>query len=259
MRYLLREGVQLACEDAGSGRPALLCLHGNSCNHKFFHPQIQEFQASHRVVALDMRGHGLSDAPRGSYTFAGMADDCAWVCKELGLEQVVVLGHSMGGAVAAEMIRAQPDLVQAVALLDSTLLPDPPLLKKVLPPLISELASKDHLQGLRDFVDPLFAPSDSRELRHWVWQEMSRTAGHVTLALFEEFLNWRDKATPHITQPFLYVAGFRWRVNQGSLAKVCPQVRTTQIKESGHFLTLSATDRINALLREFLQQLGQKS
>lgn len=255
MRYLLRDGVQLVCEDVGSGVPALVCLHGNSCNHKFFRPQIEEFKSIHRVVAVDMRGHGLSDAPRGPYSFAGLADDCAWVCKELGLEQIVVLGHSMGGAVAAEMIKANPGLVRAVALLDSTLLPDPPLLKKVLPPLIHELASRDHLQGLHDFVDPLFAPGDSQELRDWVWQEMSRTAGHVTLDLFEEFLNWRDGATKHITQPFLYVGGFRWRVNPDSLAEACPQVRTRQIKESGHFLTLSATDKINALLHEFLQEV----
>jgi pimeloyl-ACP methyl ester carboxylesterase len=258
MRYLLRDGVQLACEDVGSGGPALLCIHGNSCNHKFFRSQIDEFQTSRRVVALDLRGHGLSDAPREPYTFAGLADDCVWVCKELGLEQVVVLGHSMGGAVAAEMIKAHPGLVRAVALLDSTLLPDPPLLKKVLPPLITELASKDHLQGLRDFVDPLFAPGDSHELREWVWQEMSRTPGHVTLALFEEFLNWRDQVTMHITQPFLYVAGFHWRVDSGALARACPQVRTTQIEESGHFLTLSATDKINELLHEFLKQAAHK-
>lgn len=256
MRYLLRDGVQLACEDVGSGEPALLCIHGNSCNHKFFRPQIEEFQTSRRVVALDLRGHGLSDAPHGPYTFAGLADDCAWVCKELGLEQVVVLGHSMGGAVAAEMTKAHPGLVRAVALLDSTLLPDPPLLKKVLPPLIRELASKDHLQGLRDFVDPLFAPGDSQELRKWVWQEMSRTPGHVTLALFEEFLNWRDQVTMHITQPFLYVAGFRWRVDTHALKHACPQVKTTQIKESGHFLTLSATEKVNALLREFLERVA---
>jgi pimeloyl-ACP methyl ester carboxylesterase len=255
MRYLLRDGVQLACEDYGSGDPALLCLHGNSCNRYFFRPQIERFKTSRRVVALDFRGHGQSDAPRGGYTFEDLADDCAWVCGRLGLRQVVVLGHSMGGAVAAELVRANPGLVRAVALLDSTLLPDITALQKVLPPLISELASREHLKGLRGFVESLFAPGDSPELREWIWQEMSRTPPHVTTALFKEFLNWRDRATPCITQPFLYVASFHWRLDANALKHTCPQVKTAQVEESGHFLTLSAAEEVNHFLREFLDQL----
>lgn len=255
MRYLLRDGVQLACEDVGSGEPALLCVHGNSCNRYFFRPQIEHFKTSHRVVALDLRGHGQSDAPRREYSIAGLADDCAWVCRELGLGQVVVLGHSMGGAVAVEMVKAHPKLVRAVALLDSTLLPDPAALQKALPPLIQKLRGADHLAGLREFVESLFAPSDSPGLREWVWQEMSRTPPHVTLALFQEFLVWRDKATPRITQPFLYVAGFHWRTDHAALIQACPQVKTVQQKTSGHFLTLSATEKVNDLLHDFMDQL----
>jgi pimeloyl-ACP methyl ester carboxylesterase len=256
LRFLLRDGVQLACEDEGAGEPVLLCIHGNSCNHAFFRPQIEHFEKTQRVVALDLRGHGLSDAPRGEYTFAALAEDCAWVCEELGLKRVVVLGHSMGGAVAVEMIKAHPGLARAVALLDSTLLPDPVTLQKVLPPLINELEIRDHLQGMHDFVGPLFAPGDSAEVREWVWQEMSRTPAHVTNALFEEFLNWRDQATPHLFQPFLYVASFHWRCDPAALARACPQVQTAQIKESGHFLTLSAADRINAMVGDFLERVA---
>ena len=256
MRCLFRDGVQLACEDAGGGEPALLCIHGNSCNHEFFRPQIEHCKKPRRVVALDLRGHGHSEAPNQAYTFAGLADDCAWVCQELGLGQVALLAHSMGGAVAAEMIKAHPGLVRAVALLDSTLLPDPATLQKVLPPLINDLEGRDHLQGMREFVGPLFAPGDSPELREWIWQEMRRTPAHVTNALFEEFLGWRDSATTHITQPFLYVASFHWRSDPAALARACPQVQTTQIKQSGHFLTLSAADRINALVGDFLERVA---
>jgi len=258
MRHLMRKGVLLALEDVGSGEPAVLCLHGNSCNREFFRPQIDYFKNSRRVVALDFRGHGQSDAPRQKYTFASLADDCAWVCHRLGLKQVVVVGHSMGGAVAAEMINANPRLVRAVVLLDSTLLPDRLELKKNLPPLIGKLTGNDHLQGLREFVAPLFAPGDSSELRRWVWQQMSSTPAHVTLSLFEEFLNWRDQATRQITQPLVYVAGFRWRTEPGALLRACPQVRTVQIEESGHFLTLSATAKINALLQWFLDRVAER-
>jgi pimeloyl-ACP methyl ester carboxylesterase len=255
MPFLVRDGVKLAYEDVGSGGPALLFLHRNSCNHQFFRPQIDRFGSSRRVVALDLRGHGQSDAPRSPYTFAGLADDCAWLCGQLGLKQIVVVGHSMGGAVAAELVKAQPGLVRAMVALDSTLMPDPVLLQKALPPLIQTLAGAGHMQGMRDFVEPLFAPGDSREVREWVWREMTRTPGHVTLSLFQEFMAWRDSATPRITQPFLYVAGFRWRSDAKKLARACPQVVTQRVKESGHFLTLTATDKVNEFLGSLLEQI----
>ena len=255
MPYLIRDGVRLAYDDVGAGGPALLCLHGNSCNREFFRPQIEYFKASLWVVALDLRGHGQSDAPRQNYSPPALADDCAWVCSELGLEQVVAVGHSIAGSVAAELVKAHPDLVRAVVALDSTLMPDLAVLRRAFPPVMQKLKQPDYLNGLRDFVDPFFAPGDSHEVREWVWQQMSRTPAHVILSLFEEFMNWRDLATPRITQPFLYVAGFHWRTDAGELARVCPQVKTVQVKESGHFLTLTAAEKVNGLLQDFLTNL----
>lgn len=252
MAYLERGKVRLAYEEAGSGGPTLLMLHGNSCSSRFFHPQLEFFQDACRVLALDFRGHGQSDAPQEDYTFAGLADDCLWICRELGLGQVVIVAHSMGGAVAAEMVQAQPGLVKAVAALDCTFLPDPAHLRQVLPPLIKSLQGPESMDGLRAFVEPLFAPQDSPQLREWVWRRMSRTPPWVTLSLLKEFLGWRDQSTSYITQPFLYVASFKWRTDRHELRRACPQVKITQIKESGHFLTLSAADQINSLLAEFL-------
>jgi pimeloyl-ACP methyl ester carboxylesterase len=68
VRKLERDGVALAFEEAGSGQPPILLVHGWSCDHTSFAPQFEHFGRSHRVLAVDLRGHGGSDAPRQEYT-----------------------------------------------------------------------------------------------------------------------------------------------------------------------------------------------
>ena len=63
MRHLVRNGVKLAYEEAGAGGPPLLLVHGMRCNRSHMYPQLGHFMRRHRVVAIDVRGQGESDAP----------------------------------------------------------------------------------------------------------------------------------------------------------------------------------------------------
>ena len=123
MVTLTREGTRLAYEDAGEGEPALVLVHGVACHRAFMEPQAEFLRRSHRVIAVDLRGHGKSDAPRQRYTIAALAEDVGWMCERLDLAPVVVVGHSLGGLVALELAAARPDLVRAAVLIDSVLLP----------------------------------------------------------------------------------------------------------------------------------------
>src|ERR1700746_854255 len=101
--FVKRDGVRLGHFEAGPafGRtPPLLLVNGRTGDHRIFTPQIDHFAKSRRVGAIDLRGHGASDAPKQDYTMAGFADDIAWQCAELGLDRPVVIGHSLGGAIS---------------------------------------------------------------------------------------------------------------------------------------------------------------
>jgi len=72
-------------------------------------PQFERYaERGHRVVAVDLRGHGQSDNPEGSYAMGVFADDVAWVCERIGLEKPVVIGHSMGDIVSPPATRRCP-------------------------------------------------------------------------------------------------------------------------------------------------------
>jgi pimeloyl-ACP methyl ester carboxylesterase len=81
------------------------------------------FSSAHRVVAVDLRGHGESDAPSERYTVRLFADDLASTCTQLRIESPVVIGHSLGGLVALDFASAYPDHVAAAVLIDPPLLP----------------------------------------------------------------------------------------------------------------------------------------
>lgn len=98
------------------GGPTVLMLHGIGGGHLAFAPQVETFaSAGYRAVAWDMPGYGHS-APIEPYTFKGLAQSCIQLIESLKVDQVVLLGHSMGGMVAQEVVARRPDLVSRLIL-----------------------------------------------------------------------------------------------------------------------------------------------
>ena len=118
MATIVHNGVTLAYEDRGAGKPACVFVHGWTCNRSFFAPQAAHFARRHRVVSIDLRGHGESDKPQGPYTRAQDADGVAYVIEQLSLGPVVAVGHSMGGTIVLQLAAAYPACVAAIVMVD---------------------------------------------------------------------------------------------------------------------------------------------
>jgi len=100
----------------GSGRPLVL-LHGLASSCRIWDFTAPLLSRHFHTVALDQRGHGLSDKP-GSYTFAETTGDLAAFIEGLGLERPAVAGHSWGAGVALQFAADYPDIPAAVVLID---------------------------------------------------------------------------------------------------------------------------------------------
>ncbi len=113
-------GTRIAVRDVGAGDPVLL-LHGWTLNHLAWDRQIRLLAASgHRVLAMDLRGHGASDAPFDGYGVDVLAADAAAVLRWAGLADVVVVGWSLGGMTALRLAATEPRLVGRLVLIGST-------------------------------------------------------------------------------------------------------------------------------------------
>ena len=86
MAFAEHDGVKLFYEEAGSGDPPLVFVHGWCCDHTYFQPQFDHFKSSHRVIAVDLRGHGQSDKPQISYTMDLFADAIDAVMRDAKVE-----------------------------------------------------------------------------------------------------------------------------------------------------------------------------
>ena len=98
LRTLVRDHVRLAYHETGSGSPPLVFLHGWGGNHGHFEHLRALFADHHQVLAPDLRGFGSSDQPPAGYEVEELADDLLWMCERRGIENAVLIGHSLGGA-----------------------------------------------------------------------------------------------------------------------------------------------------------------
>ena len=74
MQQLKRNGIALFYEEAGKGAPPIVLVHGLAGDHTFMTPQFEHFRRTHRVVSVDLRGHGQSEQPQQEYAIAGFAE-----------------------------------------------------------------------------------------------------------------------------------------------------------------------------------------
>jgi pimeloyl-ACP methyl ester carboxylesterase len=111
---------KLNVDDGGSGSgDAVVLIHSTAGNTGHWSAQLEHLRKTRRAVALDLRGHGKSEAPRnGEYSIEAQAQDVGAVADALGLERVALVGHSMGGGVALAYAGAHPERVTHLLVAD---------------------------------------------------------------------------------------------------------------------------------------------
>jgi 3-oxoadipate enol-lactonase len=112
------DDIQLAYDDTGSG-PAVVLIHGYPFNRSLWNEQVETLSSTYRVVTPDLRGFGESDTSEGPVTMNRMAQDVAELMDQLGIEQAVIGGLSMGGYVALAFVKQFPSRVKALVLADT--------------------------------------------------------------------------------------------------------------------------------------------
>lgn len=116
---IAEDGVPIAYDVRGAGEPALVFVHCWSCDRTFWRDQVEVFARHHKVVTLDLAGHGESGADRERWSVTGLAGDVEAVVDDLGLDQIVLIGHSMGGPVSLAAAARMPGRVQAIVAVDT--------------------------------------------------------------------------------------------------------------------------------------------
>ncbi len=115
------ERSNLRCITAGQGEPVVF-LHGVGGFKELWWETMRVMQAQFRMFAFDWPGHGSPPLPTDTPILETLAQQTIEACDELGLRQIALVGHSLGGNVAARVALTRPDLVTRLALIDAAVL-----------------------------------------------------------------------------------------------------------------------------------------
>ncbi len=111
--------IELNLVDRGLGDPAIIFIHGFTCNLNHWKEQLSGVSGGNRCVVVDLPGHGASPAPREA-TIEALAEAVNSALDKLKLDDVVLVGHSMGCRVASETFSQSPERVRGVVHIDGS-------------------------------------------------------------------------------------------------------------------------------------------
>lgn len=253
------DGVTIRYEATGSGGPALVFVHGWSCDRSYWRAQVAHFGRGRRVVALDLAGHGESGLGRELYTIEAFGADVKAVVDALGLERVVLIGHSMGGPVTLEAARLMPQRVAALVPIDTLgrvgEQTSPAERKALLDPMRADFPAATR-RFVRDFM---FTPRSDASLVSHVVEDMAAAPKSVALAALEYLLDYNEAAALAATRaPLRLINSDRWPTDLRAARQRKPDLQLAVMPGVGHFPMLEDPAEFNRLLERALVELAAR-
>ena len=263
-RVQLANGVQLEIAEQGprDGLPVVL-LHGITDSRLSYEPMWHQLPKQWHTIAVSLRGHGESDRPQ-QCTVPDMASDVAMLAETLQLKPMVLVGHSMGAAVAMQLAIDRPDRVRALVGMGA----------------FASFGDKSDLRSYRDTeIEALRDPIPDRVAREF---QVSTLAGSMDPAMLEMMVResrkvpsrvWRAAfdglladsfcaGLPTLTMPVHLIWGsadaFVPRADQDTLRSVLPSARLQVYEGIGHALHWEQPARVANDLRRFVDAVSAR-
>jgi pimeloyl-ACP methyl ester carboxylesterase len=250
------DGVEIRYEVAGSGSPAIVFVHGWSCDRSYWRPQFEHFAKSHRVVAVDLAGHGESARNRKDWTMAAFGEDLRAVLEALDLRGAALVGHSMGGPVILEAARLAPGRVAALVPVDTLAEVDrrmsPEEREGFLGPIRADLRA-----GVEGFVrEFMFTERTDPKLIDRIASDMASAPPEVAIPAMESLFAYDEAAAlARAAIPVRLLNADRFPTDLAAARRHKPDVELTVMPRVGHFLMAEDPEEFNRLLARAVKEL----
>jgi pimeloyl-ACP methyl ester carboxylesterase len=248
------DGVPIVYSVAGSGEPALVFIHGGFANRGFWDEQITAFSPRHRVVALDLPGHGESGSNRKKWGMPEFGDDVRAVAEAEHLKQVVLFGNSLGGPVAVEAALRLPGKVLGVVGIDTfqVLAKQPAESARQR----AEAFRKDYAGTIKMMTKQLFHADAPAALVADAEQRMLHTTPEVA---YQIMLSIGDYDAPaqaaRLTVPLLAINGDLYPTDLVNVRTYKPDFEAIMMKHMGHYPMLERPEEFDGHVHEVVAAL----
>jgi non-heme chloroperoxidase len=267
------DGVKLHYLEAGSGKPILMIPGWSQTAEQFKH-QLTGLSDRYRVIAIDLRGHGESEKPEFGYKISRPAKDVHDVIHALDLNEVNILGHSMGSSVIWNYYDLfGPERLSKLLLIDQMpMITSNPawseeerinsgaiFTPQSLYETINALAGPDGVETTRGFIGAMVTKAIPEQDKAWIIERnLTMPREHAATLLYNHSTqDWRD-LIPRIELPALVVGGrvsvVPWR-SQTWIAEQIPGARLEIFEEEdggNHFMFIEGHEKFNAIVADFV-------
>lgn len=155
MPFSQRNGLRIHYEVHGEGPPMVL-IHANPFDRRLWLYQVARYSTFHRVIAIDLRGYGLSDKPSTPFTLADMKNDVLAVCADEDVASAIFMGVSVGSGIAMLIALDHPHMVRAAVLVGGSS-DGPRNVEAIVDPMQQATLGPYLMSLMRGYVAPGFA------------------------------------------------------------------------------------------------------
>jgi pimeloyl-ACP methyl ester carboxylesterase len=253
----LDDGEIYVRQDGPRDAPALLLIHGNASSARWWDELVPMLTRSHRVIRVDLLGYGRSAKPEGpSYALPDQADRVGVAMDQLGVERVVAVGHSSGGAAATALAEQRPDLVAALVLINT----GPHMGAYIAPPTAIDPSQWPNVsdEQLRRFVSAAFSRLGYQVPLEFLNEVRAMTLHSLTTTTQASRDYVKEQALPDrlalLGKPLLVIFGEedrRWRSSSAADYRAVPGAKVEMLPGLGHTPILEDPARTAAPLLAF--------
>ena len=256
VKSLAEDATEIRYRVYGSGEPAIVFVHGWSCDSGYWDAQLNDFARRNTVITMDLAGHGESSASqRKDWSIGNFGADVAAVVKDSGSQRVVLVGSSMGGPVALEAARRLPGQVVGIVGVDTfreLVTPFPP---DQFEPLLAQMRV-DFPRTVAGFVgDHFFTDRTDPILKKWIVDDMSAAPPEVAIPAVVALMAMDyDPVLAELDVPIIAVNSAGSPTDEAGIREVERRFKVVNLQGVGHFPMLEDPQTFNRVLERIVAE-----
>ncbi|MCX2719632.1 alpha/beta fold hydrolase [Lentiprolixibacter aurantiacus] len=252
------DGVSIRFDNEGSGEITLILVHGWANDRSIWDAQVAHFSENYRVIAVDMPGFGESGNNRSDWTISSYSRDISEIIKQLDLNNVVLVGFSMGAPIVVEAAALAQDQVSGVVLVDALQeveLKYPPETAKFMDSVMMDLVNNPTKEKL--VAGGFFKKNiDSAHQRVMSFLEGSSQKGWRES--LNGVMNWQNERCIEVLRavntPIIAINSDMQPTNVESFRKYAPDYKVKIVQNVGHVIMWDKPETFNLLMEESIQE-----
>lgn len=252
------DGVPIAYSSTGSGTPALVFVHGGFADQSFWRQQVEPLADRFQVVTLDLAAHGVSGKERSEWSIEAFGDDVVAVVEALGLDDVVLVGNSLGGPVALAAANRLPGTVRGLIAVDTLQNVQREWPREALEAYIQTLRD-DFPAACRAMVRQLLLEGTDPELYAWVEGRMCAFDPELGYHVVESFYDYDLAAAFAAAEiPIRAILGEITPLDLDGNRELHPDFDAVVMEGCGHYPQLERPEEFNRHLVGYVDEIDAR-